>query len=99
MQQLSIEYFFPLTEQLSLELDYKPCADYDESKRKESVYTGYKLNSWNAGTTWATISNNIDNRSFTIHVDQCPIIIVSKKKPNFIKQSIYKSLGIKWKIE
>ena len=101
MQQLEIQYFYPLTEQIPLDLDYKPCNDYSEEQRKKQTYTGYTLNSWSAnGTTaWATISNNIGNPSFTINVDQMPITIVSKKKPNFVKQFIYKTLGMKWKSE
>jgi hypothetical protein len=103
MQQLEIQYFFPLTEQIPLELDFKPCTDYAEEQRKKQTYTGYTLNNWaisNGGTTtWATMSNNLGNPSFTINVDQCPITIVSKKKPNFVKKFIYKALGMKWKSE
>jgi hypothetical protein len=50
-------------------------------------------------TTWATMSNNLGNPSFTINVDQMPITIISKKKPNFIMKFIYKSMGMKWKAE
>lgn len=102
MQQLCIEYFYPLTEQIELDLDFKPCLDYAEEQRKKQNYTGYTFDNWNAvngGTTWATISNNIGNPSFTINVDQMPITIVSKKKPNFVKKFIYKTLGMKWKSE
>jgi hypothetical protein len=101
MQQLNIDYFFPLTEQIPLELDYKPCTDYDEEQRKKQTYTGYTLNNWNGvgAIAWTTASTNIGNPSFTINVDQCPITIVSKKKPNFVKQFIYKTLGMKWKAE
>jgi hypothetical protein len=101
MQQLNIEYFFPLTEQIPLELDYKPCDDYFEEQRKKQTYTGYTLNTWNSNgaTTWTTISNNLGTPSFTINVDAMPITIVSKKKPNFIMKFIYKSMGMKWKSE
>jgi hypothetical protein len=105
MQQLEIQYFFPLTEQVPLDLDFKPCTDYEERKRKERLadsvvsLTSYGMLVSNGGTTWATVSNNLGNPSFTINVDQTPITIVSKKKPNFIKQFIYKSLGMKWKSE
>jgi hypothetical protein len=47
MQQLNIEYFFPLTEQIPLELNFKPCIDYAEEQRKKQNYTGYTLNNWN----------------------------------------------------
>jgi hypothetical protein len=100
MQQLNIEYFFPLTEQIPLELDFKPCTDYAEEQRKKQNYTGYTLNTWNGvGTGWTTISNNLGSPSFTINVDAMPITIISKKKPNFIMKFIYKSMGMKWKAE
>jgi hypothetical protein len=97
MQQLEIEYFFSLTEQIALDLDFKPCVDYAEEQRKKQTYTGYTLNNWNA-TTWATVSNNI-NPSFTINIDAMPITIQSKTKPNFFRRYIYKILGMKWKAE
>jgi len=101
MQQLEISYFFPLTEQVPLDLNFKPCTDYDEEQRKKQNYTGYTLNNWNGtgATTWTTISNNIGAPSFTINVDEMPITIISKKKPNFIMKFIYKSMGMKWKSE
>ena len=33
MHQLEIEYFFPLTEQIPLDLDFKPSTDYEDEKR------------------------------------------------------------------
>jgi hypothetical protein len=100
MQQLQIEYFFPLTEQIALDLDFKPCTEYAEEQRKKQTYTGYTLDSWaGTGATWTTISNNLGTPSFTINVDAMPITIVSKKKPNFIMKFIYKSMGMKWKSE
>jgi len=98
MQQLNIDYFFPLTEQVPLDLDFKPCEEHAKQLQEErwknsvTITTGMGLLVGNGGTTWV-------NPSFTINVDQTPITIVSKKKPNFIKQFIYKSLGMKWKSE
>jgi hypothetical protein len=41
MNQLNLELFFPLTEQTNLDLDFKPCYEYAETKRKNQVcYTG-----------------------------------------------------------
>ena len=106
MQQLEIQYFYPLTEQILLDLDFKPCTDYEERKRKErfaesviSLTTSGMLLS-NGGTTWTTVSNNnLGSPSFTINVDAMPITVISKKKPNFIMRFIYKSMGMKWKSE
>lgn len=103
MQQLNIEYFFPLTEQIPLDLDFTLTEKYILDKRaeqiKNSVTSGMLLSVGNGGTTWTTISNNLGNPSFTINVDAMPITIISKKKPNFIMKFIYKSMGMKWKAE
>ena len=96
MQQLEIEYFFPLTEQIPLELDYTDCA---KPKLWTTIDSGLRLTVGTGGTTWTTMSTNIGSPSFTINVDAMPITIISKKKPNFIMKFIYKSMGMKWKAE
>jgi hypothetical protein len=107
MKQLEISYFFPLTEQINLDLDFTPCEKYLEEWRAEqaknsTVISGsYLISAGGTGSTWTTMSTNcnLGNPSFTINVDQMPITIVSKKKPNFIIRFIYKSMGMKWKSE
>ena len=103
MYQEQIKFFFPLTEQIELDLDFTLTEKYILDKRNEqlknSVTSGSFLISNGGSTTWATMSNNLGNPSFTINVDAMPITIVSKKKPNFIMKFIYKSLGMKWKSE
>jgi hypothetical protein len=105
MQQLNIDYFFPLTEQVPLDLDFTLTEKYILDKRAEqlqnsTVLSGSYLFTDGTGTTaWTTVSNNLGNPSFTINVDAMPITIVSKKKPNFIMKFIYKSMGMKWKAE
>lgn len=98
MQQLEIKYFFPLTEQMTLDLDFT----------KSETHEKQKLNTWlnNSGTvlisnggtvSWATVTGSAQP-SFTIDIDQTPITIKSKEKPNFIRRYIYKALGMKWKV-
>ena len=105
MHQLNIEYFFPLTEQIPLELDFTLTEKYILDKRAEqlqnsTVISGsYLLSNGGTGSTWTTMSTNLGSPSFTINVDAMPITIVSKKKPNFILKFIYKSMGMKWKAE
>ena len=107
MQQLEISYFFPLTEQISLDLDYTLCEEYDKKKREEWAKSSVIVTSGQyliadggiGATTWATVSNNLGNPSFTINVDAMPITIQSKKKPNIFRRYIYKILGMKWKAE
>jgi hypothetical protein len=96
MQQLEIKYFFPLTEQIALDMDYRPSYEYEAKKRADMV-AGSVLIAGATGVAWTTVSNNIGAPSFTIDIDQTPITIVSKTKPNFVKKFIYKTLGMKWK--
>jgi hypothetical protein len=62
MQQLCIEYFYPLTEQMDLNLDYKPCNEFEEAKRKawmsNSVISNSVLmsNGSIGSTTWANVA-------------------------------------------
>ena len=37
MSQLEIEYFWPLTEQINLNLDFTPCEEYEEEKQKKAA--------------------------------------------------------------
>ncbi len=101
MQQLNIQYFFPLTEQIPLELDYEDCGKPMIYRTTEVLGTSgqFLINGGTGATTWTTLSTNLVSPSFTINVDQCPITIISKKKPNFIMKFIYKSMGMKWKAE
>jgi len=105
MQQLNIEYFFSLTEQIPLDLDFTQTEKYILDKQAEqlknsTVISGsYLLSNGSTGSTWTTLSTNLGSPSFTINVDAMPITIVSKKKPNFILKFMYKSMGMKWKAE
>ena len=104
MQQLEISYFFPLTEQISLDLDFTETEKYILEKRAEQLKNSVTITSGmglmvGSGGTWTTISNNLGSPSFTINVDAMPITVISKKKPNFIMRFIYKSMGMKWKSE
>lgn len=95
MQQLEIRYFFPLTEQIPLDLDYTESTAYAQKKQQE-MWSANTITISNGGTTGYTFASSIEP-SFTIDVDQVPITIVSKNKPNFVKRWIYKTLGMKWK--
>lgn len=95
MQQLEIQYFFPLTEQIRLDLDYTESYSYAEKKQQET-WTSNTITISSGTAGGYTFASNIEP-SFTIDVDQVPITIVSKNKPNFVKRWIYKTLGMKWK--
>jgi hypothetical protein len=56
MKQLEIQYFFPLTEQIPLDLDYKPCYDYEAKKRADAIAGSVLTTCMNGGTIHSNIS-------------------------------------------
>ena len=91
MTQTEIQFFWSLTEQISLDLDYTDCI-------KPKLYTILPIGSGGTGltlgSTWSTDSNAIWTTS--INVDTNNITITSKKLPPFYRRVLYKLLGIRW---
>jgi hypothetical protein len=94
MQQLEIKFFWPLTEQINLELDYTPCEKYQEEKRKK-VWVGSIVDTGN----FVLSSGMNTTTGFQIDIDQNQITVVSKDKPNLIKKIVYKALGMNWRVK
>jgi hypothetical protein len=86
--QQEIKFFWPLTEQIPLELDYTGCAKpntTDYNCLSSVSLTGATL--VNYPTTWTT----------SINVDTNNVTIISKNIPPFYRRVLYKLLGINWK--
>lgn len=95
MNQIPIKFFYPLTEQIELDLDYTPCEQFTRKKREEQLANsvlGYNGNI-------AFVSTNVTGVDpvFQINVDDNQIVVVSKEKPNLIKRIIYNAFGMKWR--
>ena len=91
MYQKEIEFFWPLTEQIQLDLDYSRCV-------KPSV----TANIVNGGTSIAMVSPS--NLTWTTTVTASEIsterlILTVDKSPSFMRKWLYKLLDIKWKIK
>lgn len=94
MIQIPIEYFYPLTEQIELNLDYTPCEQFARKKREEQLANSV------IGTGDYTFTSSCVNSLqpvFQINVDDNQIVVVSKEKPNLIKRIIYNAFGMKWR--
>lgn len=107
MQQLEIEYFFPLTEQIDLDLDFTPCQEYAESKRQENLKNSILYNSSFAvgevGTSWSTNSvtptfkfhpqtNAVGHWKITEHIQ-----VYQEKKPRWVVRKMSELLlGWNW---
>ena len=102
MQQLEIEFFWPLTEQIPLDLDYTEC---DKPKLYYTIpnggTSGQLLMSDGFTTNWAA-SNTIAFRPEDDSVGYWELgtgfCFYNKKKPNWLHQKMVALfMGLKWK--
>jgi hypothetical protein len=100
-RQQEIKFFWPLTEQISLGLDYGGC-DTRENKglyfssgsgATFSTGSGLTLNSAGTGTAWVTVNTG----RLELDVEQTTILV--KKKPALYRRALYKLMGINWKLK
>jgi hypothetical protein len=93
MQQLNIDYFWPLTEQIPLDLDYTECISQPSlylSEGSKFVLSGCSSLAVNQ---WVTVNTN------RLELDVEQTIIKVAKKPPLIRRGLYKLLGLKWEIK
>jgi len=91
MQQLSIDYFWPLTEQIPLDLDYTDCA---KPQLTYPIGVGGTTIAFNTG--WNGTTSIIATR---LQLDVDTTVIKSNTKPPLIRRGLYKLLGLKWEIK
>lgn len=102
--QEEIKYFFPLTEQIPLDLDYKRSRDYDEqkivAKLNTSTASSIMINNGGTMSTWVK-SNNIETEQLNVEkgIETSEITFTLNRKPFIITRLAYKLLGIKWKLK
>lgn len=88
MQQQEIQFFWPLTEQIPLDLDYSDCV---KPKLTTSMGTGNTISAFPiTGTTWTT-------SSFRMQENETTMVVL--KKPNLLRKLVFKLLGFKWEIK
>ena len=94
--QMQIEFFWPMTEQIPLDLDYAPCRAYDVEKSSKLTVpsiNGQSVAIGNGGSnlTWTTTvkSDEMETKTLSIVLD---------KKPNVVVRWLYKLLNINLKI-
>jgi hypothetical protein len=85
MHQVEIQFFYPLTEQVPLDLDYSNC----EKPKLSTIITTGSSCVMNAGSTYTT--QIIGN--FQIDADKTTF--KTTKKPNLIRKALFKIMGIK----
>ena len=100
--QLEFKFFFPLTEQIPLGLDYTDCEKPKLYVPHNSI--GYTI-AGTTGATWVTTSTDISTATLKVakpddivgYFEIGPLQVGREKEPNFIQKLIYKLLGFNWK--
>ena len=90
MQQTQFEFFWPLTEQVPLDLDYTDCA---KPQLFTPITTGLTYSLHNGDTAYTTITAShltMDFETTTIKV---------KNKPNIIRRGLLSAIGLKWELK
>jgi hypothetical protein len=94
MYQQSIQFFWPLTEQIPLDLDYANC-------EKPKLYTPTDgLNTISLNTTWTTAINPQLTVTPINSVGELTIGGINvglDKKPTWLQRQLHKLLGFSWK--
>ena len=89
MKQLEIEFFWPLTQQIPLDLDFTDC----EKPRLSMMNTGPSINSTSLSIGYDSTNSNITNR---LNIDADTTVVRVKEEPNIFRRGLYKALGVKW---
>jgi hypothetical protein len=93
MYQQQIEFFWPLTEQIPLGLDYSGC-----SKPTISISTGVGTTCLGLSSLGPIITGSINTTThFTLREDTTTMIVL--KKPNLLRKWLFKMLGFKWEVK
>ncbi len=98
MYQQSIQFFWPLTEQIPLDLDYTDCDKPKIVVQNDGVTTGQFVIS--NGATWATTINPQLTVTPINSVGELTIGGINvglDKKPTWLQSKLFKLLGFNWK--
>jgi hypothetical protein len=88
MRQLEIDYFWPLTEQIPLDLNYEECEKPKLTTPIDTNGITYTVGAWDTGTVSITASH--------LNLDIDTTVVKVKETPNLCSRIIYKCLGLKW---
>jgi hypothetical protein len=91
MYQQEIKFFWPLTEQIPLDLDYSNC-----DKTNCTLTTNNDI----MHTVGVNASSYITSSNITIDtITTNELVLMQEKQPGVLKKLIYKLMGITWEIK
>lgn len=90
MEQLRLTYFWPLTEQIPLDLDYSECA--------RPKFSG-SASEFGATTIRCNDLTNYSITAANLNIDVDSTVIKVKETPNLVRRGLYKAMGLKWQLK
>lgn len=91
MIQQEIKFFWPLTEQIPLDLNYEGCERPKLSVPIDTNGLTYTLSAYDSAAVSIVASN--------MNIDVDTTVIKVKEKPNLCRRTLYKCLGLKWEVK
>lgn len=94
MYQTEFKFFWPLTEQIDLDLDYSNC-------EKPRIWTSTGLTGGTGASPMYLMSNGNENSWVSVSASRLQIdtettVFATKEEPPFYRKWLLKLLGIKW---
>jgi hypothetical protein len=90
--QTEIKFFWPLTEQVDLDLDFSQCSPHEYYLRAKGI--AGREGPFATGMIYTSI---IPSWTTSINIDTNNIVVTSEKVPPLYRRLLYKLLGINWK--
>lgn len=87
MNQLEIEFFWPLTQQIPLDLDYRGCDTRPKITTENLIFNGTGINIGSLGTVTQALKLNVDSITFTY---------TNKEEPPWYRRMLLNIIGFKW---
>lgn len=91
MYQQQIEFFWPLTEQIELDLDYERC-------KIPVNWTTQTITTLSGGLSNTIVTTTPVWTTTSFKMQENQTIMLVQKEPNFIRKFIYKLIGFKWEV-
>lgn len=94
MYQQQIEFFWPLTEQIPLDLDYTNCEKPKLTVVSDAI--GQTLFTTNGTTSAQWVAMSISPERLIVDVEE--VTLKQRTKPSLFRRLVYKIIGVKWEM-
>jgi hypothetical protein len=99
MKQQEIQFFWPLTEQIKLDLDYTQCHPHEYYVRAQGIAGIH--GPYPTGMQFITpaVTGDMILTAGNLQIDVDTTKIITKEKPPLYRRALYKLMGINWSIK